>query len=245
MCKNFIAFVILFIGIVNVCLADPDWREEAYIQQQIFDAQLLLSDSSEVNLHSYVKEKPLLLALIFTRCSGVCYPFLLQLKETLKGHKKYGSFNVLALSFDPWDSLPQMQKMADFFDLGSDTNWNFAVTNDIDLLNKSVGFYPVWSETLRQFDHDAFLVGVNTQGNITKKLIGIRDRKDIDLMLMSIDNKFIPTYKLPSSNSIFSCFNYNPETGKLEPGLGLLFILLPAVFAFLLVIGIRLSVRER
>ncbi len=84
---------------------------------------------------------------------------------------------------------------------------------------------------------------VNRGGNITKKLLGIRQVGDLNLMIDSVNNVFSPTYRLPTENTLFSCFNYDPKTGKNTIGFGFFFIALPAILTVLLLVSTRCLVR--
>jgi hypothetical protein len=137
-----------------------------------------------------------------------------------------------------------MDFLAKRLGLENDKQWTFAVTDNIDNLNKSIGFDPVWDSTQKQYDHDALLVGINKEGYITKKLIGLRDEHELELLFNSMNNDFAPTYRLPYKNQLFSCFNYNPKTGKNTPGLGLLFIALPAIITLFMLFSISYIVRS-
>ncbi|MGB3342652.1 MAG: SCO family protein [Aequorivita sp.] len=219
-------------------------KEETNIYEKIYDAPLKMVGGQPRALHELCSQKPLLLALIFTRCSGVCNPFLLQLKENLQFKEKGKSFNVLVLSFDPRDSIEDMQLLAQRYRLENDGQWLFGVTENIEALNKSIDFHPVWDSVRKQFDHDALLVGINSEGYITKKLIGIRQGHDLDLLIASVNNVFAPTYRIANKNMMFSCFNYDPITGKNKLGFGLLLIALPAVLTVLLLLSINFFVRR-
>ncbi|MFA5297453.1 MAG: hypothetical protein WC389_04515, partial [Lutibacter sp.] len=135
--------------------------------------------------------------------------------------------------------------MAKRFGLEDNKQWLFGVTNKIEELNQSIGFSPVLDSISGQYDHDALLVGINSDGYITKKLIGVRQGHDMDLLIASVNNIYSPTYRLPNKNALFSCFNYDPATGKNTPGLGLLFIALPAVITVLLLVSISHIVRNK
>ncbi|HLW30985.1 MAG TPA: hypothetical protein VKX40_01895 [Aequorivita sp.] len=219
-------------------------KEETNIYEKIYNAPLKIVGEQPLTLHERCSRKPLLLALVFTRCSGVCNPFLLQLKENLKFKEKGKSFDVLVLSFDPWDSKNDMQLLAQRYQLENDKQWFFGVTEDIEALNKSIGFQPVWDSVSKQFDHDALLVGINSEGYITKKLIGIRQGHDLDFLIASVNNVFSPTYRIANKNMLLSCFNYDPITGKNKLGFGLLLIALPAVLTVVLLISINFYVRR-
>ncbi len=247
MFKNIIlSFIIIsFCTIAIAQSVSTDAKEESNIYEKIYDAPLNLAGKRQILLSELYNRKPLLLAMVFTRCTGVCNPFLMQLEGNLKLRTKDDSFNVLVLSFDPRDSINDMNLMAQKFNLGNNAQWIFAVTDSIIRLNQSFNFYPVWDSIRYQYDHDAILVGINSEGYITKKLIGLRSGHALDLMIASVNNVFSPTYRLPSKNLLFSCFNYDPQTGKNKPGLGLLFIALPAVLTVLLLISISYFVRRK
>ncbi|HUH73531.1 MAG TPA: hypothetical protein VLZ75_03895 [Chitinophagales bacterium] len=244
MYKNYIFSVVAFclITIANGQTVSTDLKEEENIYEKIYDAPLNIVGESSLQFHELYSTNPLLLALNFTRCSGVCNPFLLQLKESLE--LKDNSYNVLVLSFDSRDDLKDMKRLAESLQLDNNSQWKFATTSKIEELNQSISFFPVWDSTKSQFDHDALLVGINNEGYITKKLIGIRQGHDLDLLIASVNNIFSPTYRLPNKNALFSCFNYDPTTGKNKPGLGLLFIALPALITILILIIISLFTKR-
>ncbi len=236
--------------LVNYCFANTQiastgLEEESNIYEKIYNAPLKTTGyQNPASIGSLYNQKPLLLALVFTRCAGICNPFLLQLKENLQFNEKYGSFNILVLSFDPRDIKEDMRLLAGRYGLENDKQWIFAITDSIENLNQSISFFPVWDSVSNQFDHDALLVGINNEGYITKKLIGIRRGHDLDLLISSVQNAFSPTYRLPGRTALFSCFNYNPKTGKNTPGLGLLFIALPAILTVFIIATIRLTVHK-
>lgn len=221
------------------------WKEEVNIYARAYDAPLRTTGRQDITLLQLAEEKPLILALIFTRCSGVCTPFLLTLKENMDFAAPLEEFNLVVLSFDPRDNLDDMLSLSRKFDLANDRQWIFAVTDSIEALNQSIGFFPAWDEKREQFDHDALLVGINRQGFVTKKLIGIRGANDLEALIRSARDIFSPTYRLPQANALFSCFNYDPATGKNRPGTGLLFIALPGVLTLMLLVAISLFVRQR
>lgn len=245
MFKNSILTILTlgFVLLANAQSPSAEMKEEANIYKKIYDAPLSLAGGQQFVFHELYSGKPLLMALIFTRCSGVCNPFLLQLSENLQ--LKDNSFNVLVLSFDPRDSVNDMELLAKNLGLANNKQWMFGTTNRIDELNKSISFYPIWDSVKNQYDHDVLLVGINNEGFITKKLIGLRQGHDLDLLIASVNNVFSPTYRLPSKNKLFSCFNYDPATGKNTPGLGLLFIALPAIITVVILVFVSYFVRNK
>ncbi len=147
------------------------------------------------------------------------------------------------LSFDPRDDMEQMKNYGNRFVIVDKEKWLFAITPDIDTLLASIGFDPIWDSTRQQYEHEALLVGINENGHVARKLLGLRSAQDLDLLLREINNEFIPSYPLPNKNMIFSCFTYDPITGKKKPSWGLLVLLIPAVLTGLLIT--ILSTRKR
>ena len=241
---TFLMLLLIFVSGAQSLDISDEFKEEANIYEKVYDAPLKLDNGEEIDFSTLYAKKPVLLALIFTRCAGICNPFLIQLKENLQFKTGSGDFNVLVLSFDPRDSREDMELLCSRLGLENNEQWIFAVTREISQLTESVGFYPVWDSTRSQFDHDAMLVGINTEGYITKKLIGLRNKPDLTRMINSVNNVFSASYRLPGKNRLFSCFNYNPETGKNTPGLGLLVLTLPAVLTVLLVAGVSYFARR-
>ncbi len=242
----FLVFLSLCINsFANGQVNNASWIEEDKIYAKVYDAALKGHNIKNVSLSQFVHQNPTILALVFTRCSGVCNPFLLQLKEKMQFENNKKSFKILVISFDPRDTQAEMKLMARRFGLEKDKKWVFAITDSTNKLNNSIGFNPKWDNQRQQYDHDALLVGVNSDGFITKKLVGLRNEHDLAQLIRSINNEFSPTYKIPNKNMLFSCFNYNSITGKNTPGLGLLFIALPAIITILLILFVNLFVRSR
>ena len=244
--KN-IVFLLLIFGFCNFADAQSTsaaLKEETNIYARVYDAPLQVVGQESATFDELYAQRPVILALIFTRCTGICNPFLVKLKETLQFKSGDDSFRVLVLSFDPRDNLSDMRRLAQNLRLEENKEWAFATTDSISKLTQSVGFDPIWDSVRQQFDHDALLVGINREGYITKKLIGLRERGDLELLIGSINNVFVPTYRLPNQNMLFSCFNYDPVSGKNKPGLGLIVLALPAVLTASLLLLINYLVRR-
>lgn len=251
MLKNII-FFLMIIGcckFTNAQTSPISFKEESNIYEKVFDAPLQIVGQKSASFEELYAQRPVILALIFTRCTGVCNPMLVNLKQSLlpiasDNNAMDDSYRVLVLSFDPRDNLSDMNRLAQNLRLENNEQWTFATTDSITRFIQSVGFYPVWDSARQQFDHDALLVGINKEGYITKKLIGLRERGEVELLIASANNIFSPTYRLPNQNMLFSCFNYDPVTGKNKPGLGLIFLSLPAVLTAILLISISFLVRR-
>lgn len=245
MCKS------LFACLIALGLAAPafssdgayDLSEEEGLYAPVADVRLRTSDA-EMRLSQVYSRQPVMLALIFTRCTGICSPFMLELSENMRALDPKSKFKVLVVSFDPRDSNADMDRYARLFQVDQDERWIFATTDQIDELTGSVAFRTEWDSTRQQFEHEALLVAVNGNGYITRKMIGMRGRKDLASMLTTLEGTFLPSYPLPGKESMLSCFTYDPVTGVRKPSYGLLVLLVPGLLTFLLVLWMGLASRR-
>ncbi len=244
MCKGLFSLLILFLFYTNVqAQSEYNFSEEENINAKITDVQLNTS-AGGMMLSNLYNTSPVILALVFSRCTGICSPFLLQLSDNIRTLNSKEKFKVLVVSFDPIDSLSDLEDMDNRLGLNKKGQWTFATTKQIDALNSSVGFRPRWDSLRKQFDHDALLVGINENGYIAKKLIGLRGVSDMKKMIQSIHNEFIPSYPLPRKNNLLSCFTYDPSTGKRKPSIGLLILVLPVVLTFGLILWLAIRSKK-
>lgn len=244
MFKNilFAAFAGFFCLAVNgqIGISSEDRLDaEANIYQKIADVSLQ-TNIEQVQLSQLYRQSPLIIAQVFTRCSGICTPYIIQLKESLQQLQSDKPYKVLVFSFDPQDKEENMADLAKRYQLESDTNWIFAATAQIEELTSSIGFTSAWDEARMQFDHEALLTGVNKEGIIKKKLVGMQNKQQLLSMVNEINNGFQPSFPLPNKNSFLSCFTYNEETGKSKPSIGLLVMLMPGVLTFLMVVTLAM-----
>ncbi len=161
---------------------------------------------------------------------------ILNLYENINHLQSDKNFRVLVLSFDSMDNIKDMCRFATRYGLENNKQWIFATTSQIKELNTSIGFNPIWDASKKQFNHEALFVGINKDGYITKKVVGIRSYTVLSDMIKEINNEFVISYPLPKINMLFSCFDYNPITGKKKPSWGLLILLLPFIITCILLI---------
>lgn len=232
----------LFIGISLVCASffsiAQESRinlEESNLYTKIADVEITDFEGKSSYLSDIYKKSPLLIAPVFSKCAGICSPFLKNLSDNVTGFKEGQNFKILVISFDPKDKVSDMQLLAKRYDKLKDKQWIFATTSQIDSLNVSMGFKPIWNANKQQFEHEALLVGVNDNGFITRKLIGLRDAKTTLSLISELNDGFVMSYPLPRENMLFSCFTYNPATGKTSFSIGFLLMLLPAILTLLLI----------
>ena len=209
-------------------------REEKYLYAPFPDASIQTAEGIR-SLSSLWREKPILFSLVYTRCAGVCYPFVHSLKKALQAVDGLGrDFRVVVVSFDPRDRLHDMQAMARRLSLHQNRDWIFGVTQaeTINRLAASIGYWRRWQPDIQQYDHPAMLVGIRRDGRIARFLIGgTVSAVRLYEVVRELRGEFIAAYPLPRKNVIFSCFQYDPEKGMVFDW-GFLILLLPGFVTF-------------
>jgi len=208
-------------------------NEGRYLYRPVPDIPLRDVEGRPLWLSSLWKERPVLLTLIFTRCSGICSPLLRSLKSAVEVVGGLGSdYHIVVLSFDPRDTLSDMRELADHLELSGKRGWIFAVAapEDIARVVKATGFWFVREESSQQYDHPAMVIGIR-EGRLLRFLVGgtvapVR----LNEVVRELRGEFVPAYPLPRPGKvIFRCAQYDPESGRWRPDWGFLLLLLPGV----------------
>lgn len=212
-------------------------NEDLYVYKQLPDIAIQPAGAAATRLSTIWQDKPVLLTMIFTRCAGVCSPFLRSLKSAASDAHGLGQdYRIVVLSFDPHDTAADMDVMANDLDVKSDPNWIFAVASasDIRRLAAASGFWFQWDQSVQQYDHPSVVVAVD-RGRVVRMLAGA-SVPDASLreVVQELRGKFVASYAL-SGKVAFRCFEYDPNSGRYSLDWGLLLMLLPATFAMLAV----------
>lgn len=201
-------------------------REERYVYRPVPDA-VVATRGGATSLERLWRDRPILLTLVYTRCVGVCYPFVRSLKEAIRRVGGLGrDYRVVVLSFDPEDTVETMTAMARTVGLADHPDWVFGVTSleAIDRLTHTVGYWTRWDPAARQYDHPSVLIGID-RGRVVRFLVGatvVPER--LYEVVRELRGDFVGTYPLPKKNVVFRCLQYRPGQGTtLDWG----FLLLP------------------
>lgn len=191
-------------------------------------------DGEELRLEALWQERPLLVTLYYTRCSGVCVPYLLSLGRIANaGAEAERPYTVLALSFDPADGLADVRAQAEALGLAGKPGWRFGVADPegVRALTAALGFRYGFDRHRKQYDHEAMTAAI-IDGRVVRVLRGnpVNARAFREL-LWELHGNYVPTYTLPSGAALGRCLDYDPITGETHVGRGLLLLVLPAVLA--------------
>jgi cytochrome oxidase Cu insertion factor (SCO1/SenC/PrrC family) len=211
--------------------APPD--ESVYVNRPVPDI-LLRTTAGERWLSSLWGEGPLVLTFVFTRCSGVCSPYLRALRAADDALDNPGDVRRVVLSFDPRDTAGDMRRAAEHAGVAERDGWTLGVgsPDDIAALTSAVGFWSTWDEGRQQFDHPALLAGIR-DGRVSRLMIGdsITPAR-LGEVIREARGEFVASYPLPGLVR-FRCFDYDPATGRATLAWGAVVMIVPAGVAAL------------
>jgi protein SCO1 len=202
--------------------------EDRFVNAPLPNVGLTTAGGARTDVATVAGGRPLLLALVFTRCAGVCSPFLASWRAADRWLRKDNQVVRLVLSFDPRDSAADMAELARHLGLAHDAAWTFAVAapDDIRRIAAAVGFWYDWDASRQQFDHPA-MVAAARRGRVIRLLVGGSvSSARLDELTREASGEFVRSYPLPG-RSRFRCVQYDPRTGRLSLDWGFALLLIP------------------
>jgi protein SCO1/2 len=174
-----------------------------------------------VALRTYFGDKPVVLALVYYSCPGLCTLTLSDMVHSLGqvDLKPSADYNVVIVSINPAEkpSLAAAKKASygKLFPKPSfDAGWHF-LTGDqaaISKLASAVGFRYRWDEATHQFVHAAGIMVATPEGKLSRYFYGIQySPTDVRLSLVEAS-----AHKIGSAVDyvLLFCCPYDPMTGK-------------------------------
>lgn len=210
----------------------PRPNEELLINQVVPDIRLL-TPQGPLQLSKLWQDRPLLLTLVYTRCAGICVPFLRSLQAAADRDAGAGrDYDIVVVSFDPRDTLADLEEAAEELHVHRQPGWTFATAApaDVERLSKAVMFWTRWDPASQQYDHPGLLLAI-VHGHILRVLTGAsvhpaRFRE----MVAELRGRFVPSYPLPNPRIPFRCFQYRAD-GSFRLDWGALLLLVPGTTA--------------
>lgn len=174
-----------------------------------------------VPLRTYFGDKPVVLALVYYNCPGLCGLTLSDLVRSLKhvALEPAHDYNVVVVSINPAEkpAIAAGKKMtyAALFGKSSfNVGWHF-LTGDQQAISKlasAVGFRYRWDEPTHQFVHAAGIMIATPEGKLSRYFYGIQyTPTDLRLSLVEASAHKIGS---PVDYVLLFCCPYDPQTGK-------------------------------
>jgi cytochrome oxidase Cu insertion factor (SCO1/SenC/PrrC family) len=211
----------------SVVPRDAPPGEERLLNTPVPDIWLSTATGARVRLSQIAPRRPLVLTFVFTRCAGVCSPFLRAWRAADRALAREGAYSRLVLSFDPRDTVADMSALARHLALQENPDWTLAVgdPSEVRRLAEAIGFWWDWDESRHQFDHPAMLAGIR-EGRLVRLLVGGSvNSARLDELVREVSGDFVRSYPLPGRIP-FRCVQFDAATGRmtLDWGFGLLFV---------------------
>ena len=182
-------------------------------------------NGNEVTIGDCINNKPTILIMAYYRCPMLCGEVLAGVLDSMRrmgGDFTCGKeFNVVAVSFDHKEQpeLANAKKMHFVTEYGrkeADWGWKFLTGKrpSIEKLAAAVGFNYVYDRMLKEYNHPSGIVVLSPNGTISRYFAGIiyppKELKE-SLQAVAIDNDYVGAREL---RDFFSCYRFNPHTGK-------------------------------
>ena len=174
-----------------------------------------------VRLGQYFRDKPVVLALVYYQCPGLCDLILNGLSHTMEQISlNVGSdYEVVTVSFNPKETWQLANaKKANYIEKynrsGAKEGWHFLTGDEASIksLADTVGFHYKYDPVNNQFAHASAIYVITPEGKIARYFYGIEYKpRDFRLGLVEASANKIGT---PADQVLLFCYHYDPTTGK-------------------------------
>src|SRR6185437_15575741 len=182
-------------------IPNPDLAFKAPDESRLFgrevpDVGLRYADGGEGRLSDLWAERPVFVTLVFSRCAGICSPYLGLLKKTVEQVGSSGDrYQMVVISFDLRDHPEDLKDLAKHHGLEADRGWTFAAPasqQDLTALCQALDFDFRWDEARQQYNHPAITVALRS-GTFVRISVGeeISPRQFAE-MLADARGEFVP-----------------------------------------------------
>jgi protein SCO1 len=174
-----------------------------------------------VRLGQYFRGKPVVLALVYYECPGLCDLILNGLTHTMEqiSLNVGADYDVVTVSFNPKETWQLAQaKKANYIEKyqrsGAKEGWHFLTGDEpsIKSLADTVGFHYKYDPISKQFAHASGIFVLTPEGKISRYFYGIEYKpRDFRLGLVEASTNKIGS---TADQVLLFCYHYDPTTGK-------------------------------
>lgn len=200
-------------------------NEENYLGSRLDRDMLFIGNNGAEFSLSSLLDKPLILALSYFECDGICATINKDLKRTLEatGALVPGEdYRVLTVSFNKDDNAETLKMFTEKLALSGqmEKGWKLATlksVDDIKALTKSVGYNYFWSKRDRVFIHPNVFIFISPEGTVSRYLYGA-NLKGFDIEVAVAEAGFGTTarskFKDMTNLLLVACYSYNFKEGS-------------------------------
>jgi protein SCO1 len=183
-------------------------------------------NGQSVRLGQYFREKPVVLALVYYECPGLCDLILNGLTHAMEQVSlNVGSdYDVVTVSFNPKETWQLANaKRANYIEKYNrpgaskslvEAGWHFLTGDEASIksLADTVGFHYNYDPINKQYAHASGIMVLTPEGKIARYFYGIDyNPRDFRLGLVEASANRIGT---PADQVLLFCYHYDPMTGK-------------------------------
>lgn len=175
----------------------------------------------DVTLGHYFGKRPMILALVYYKCPGLCTMVLNDITRAMNSMRSScgDQFDILTVSFDPHETPDlafekKQQYLRAYLRPKASEGWHF-LTGDqsaIAALTQVVGFRYAWDAKFNQYAHASGIIVLTPEGKTSRYFYGIDYApNDVQLALAeAASGKAVSV----TDRVLLYCFHYDPSTGK-------------------------------
>jgi len=204
----------------------PPYLQNVGIEQHMngqVPADLQFTDDTgrTVKLGDYFGKKPLILNLVYYKCTMLCGEALAGLTGSMRVIKfdVGNQYDVITVSFNPKETTQDAAaKKATYIKSygrpGAAAGWHFLTgsADSINALTKAVGFQYQYDEKNDQYAHATAIMVLTPQGRISRYFYGVEfPPKDLRMGLVEATQGKIGN---AVDQVLLYCYHYDPVTGK-------------------------------
>jgi protein SCO1/2 len=176
----------------------------------------------QVALNRILAGRPVILALVYYRCPGLCNRSLNSLAESLRGiaYEIGKDFDVLTVSFDPREQpeLAAAKKKVYLAEYGrpiANDGWHFLTGDELPTvrLAQAVGFRYVFDPGTDQFQHAAGIIVLTPEGRVSRYFYGLE--YPVRDLRFALEDASAGKIGSPVTRPLrLLCYAYDPATGR-------------------------------
>ncbi|TXI34057.1 MAG: SCO family protein [Niabella sp.] len=195
----------------------PD--EKKYLAQQAANIPLFDANGSSYPLYSLLKNKPLIISPVYTKCKSLCGLINHGVYKAIKDLGTLGNdFSMISFSFDSSDTKEDLTFYQSLWKMDGNS-WRAVSAHQQDIINlmASVGFEYEYNPSTKEFNHPSILIVLTPSGKISRFIYGLNpSKKDIELAVIEA----MAEQSRPGIIKGFylRCFGYDPllKTYKID-----------------------------
>ena len=195
--------------------------EQRLNAQLPLDAQFRDETGREVRIGDYFGRKPVILALVYYRCTMLCSYILSGMVAGLRPitFRPGRDFEIVAISIDPSED-PELAAgkrnsyVHSYSTKAGPEGWHFLTGTDpnINAVANAVGFHYRYDPVNKIFLHASGIMVATPAGRVSRYLYGVEfTPKDLKLGLMEASGNRIGS---PVDQILLLCYHYDPVKGK-------------------------------